>query len=244
MHLNILSLPYHFNEFSELLNDLKIKWKIISITESRLRSEKSPPSDINLPNYEIEHEPNKPNKGGALVYIFNELNYKAKNNLDIHKNKELESIFNEVISKSQENVVVGCMYKHPILVITEFKECYLQSLLDKLSPENKYIILMGHFNMDLLHYETHNQSRDFLDKMLSASLKPHITTHTQITPQSKTLIENNFTYFLDEDIVCGNLTCSTSISIKQFKNLDKRKVKEELENIDWNQRLTCLLEWS
>ena len=241
MHLNISSLPYHFNQFSELLNDLKIKWKIIGITQSRLRSEKSPLSDINLPNYEIEHEPNKTNKGGALVYISNELNYKAKNNLDIHKNKELESIFIEVISKSQENVVVGCMYKHPILVIIEFKERYLEPLLDKLSPENKYIILMGDFNMDLLHYETHNQSRDFLDKMLSASLKPHITTPTQITPQSKTLIENNFTYFLDEDIVCGNLTCSTSIHIKQFKNLDKSKVKEELENIDWNQILACLL---
>ena len=42
MHLNISSLLYHFNELSELLNDLIIKFKIIGITESRLRSEKSP----------------------------------------------------------------------------------------------------------------------------------------------------------------------------------------------------------
>ena len=31
---------------------------------------------------------------------------------------------------------------------------------------------MGDFNVDLLHYETRNQSRDLLDEMFSASLKP------------------------------------------------------------------------
>ena len=44
MHLNISFLPYHFDELSELLNDLTIKFRIIGITESRLRSEKSPPT--------------------------------------------------------------------------------------------------------------------------------------------------------------------------------------------------------
>ena len=92
----------------------------------------------------------------------------------------------------------------------------MQPLLDKLSPENKDVILTGDFNLDLLHYETHNQCRDFLDKMFSASLKPHITTSTQTTSQSKTLIDNIFTNVLDEDIVCGNLTCSTSDHLAQF----------------------------
>ena len=108
---------------------------------------------------------------------------------------------------------------------------------------------MGDFNLDLLHYETNNQSRDFLNKMFSASLKPHIATPSRITPRSKTLIDNIFTNFLDVDIVCGNLTCFTSDHLAQFliytnktvynslKNLDKRKFKEELENIEWNQLL-------
>ena len=60
---------------------------------------------------------------------------------------------------------------------------------------------MGEFSVDLLQYETHNQSRDFLDKMFSASLKPHITTPTRITRRSKTIIDNIFTNFSDEDIV-------------------------------------------
>ena len=52
--------------------------------------------------------------------------------------------------------------------------------------------------------------------MFSASLKPHITTPTQITPQSKTLIDIIFTNFLHEDIISGNLTCSTSDHLAKF----------------------------
>ena len=213
MHLNISSLPYHFDELSELLNDLTIKFKIVGITESRLRPEKYPLTDINLPNYNIEHIPTKVNKDTAVLYISNELKYKVRNNLQIHKDLKLESIFIEVISKSQNNVVVGCIYKHPNLTVTEFNEGYLQPLLDKLSLENKDVILMDDFNLGLLHYEMHNQSRDFLDNMFSASLKPHIIKPTRITPQNKTLIDNIFKNFLDEDIVCGNLYALPQIAL-------------------------------
>ena len=40
---------------------------------------------MNLPNYEIEHMATKANKGGALLYASNELNYKVRNNLQIQK---------------------------------------------------------------------------------------------------------------------------------------------------------------
>ena len=123
--------------------------------------------------------PTKAIKGDALLFISNELNYKVRNNLQIHKDKKFESIFIEVISKSQKNVVFGSIYKQPDLSITEFNECYLQPLLDK-SLKNKDVVSMGYFNVDLLHYETHNQSRDFLDKKFSAPLKPNIITPTWI----------------------------------------------------------------
>ena len=130
-------------------------------------------------------------------------------------------------------MVVGCIYKYPNLPVTEFNECYLQPLLDKLSLEKKDVIWMGDFNVDLLHYETQSQSINFLHKMFSASLKPHITTPTRITPRSKTLIHNIFTDFLDEDIVCGNFTCSTSDHLAQFliytnKTLSDQKLKKNI----------------
>ena len=52
-----------------------------------------------------------------------------------------------------------------IQAIQEFMDTFLQPLLNKLSYENKNVILLGDFNTDLLHYESHIQTREFLDKI-------------------------------------------------------------------------------
>ena len=103
LHLNISSLPYHIHEFTEPLSDLKINSKIIGITESRLTTKKDPMNNINIPGYNIEHTPTK------LPAISKELNYKSRNDLKLHKDKNLESVFIEVLSKSDKNTVIGCI---------------------------------------------------------------------------------------------------------------------------------------
>ena len=40
LHLNISSLPYHIDEFRNLLNELNSNFKIIGITETRLTTKK------------------------------------------------------------------------------------------------------------------------------------------------------------------------------------------------------------
>ena len=100
----------------------------------------------------------------------------------------LESVFSEVLSKSNKNTIIGCMNKHPKLVLAEFTQNSIQLLLDKLSFENKNIILLGDFNIDLSHYENDNQRRIFSDCMYSSALSPQITIPTRITPHSKRLL--------------------------------------------------------
>ena len=107
LHLNISYLLYHIDEFTELLSDFKINFKIIGITESRLTIKKDPVNTINIPDYNIEHTPTKSDKGGALLYISKELNYKSRNDLKLYKDKNLESVFIEVLSKSDKNTVIG-----------------------------------------------------------------------------------------------------------------------------------------
>ena len=172
LHLNISSLPYHIDEFAELLSDLEINFKIIGITENRLTTKRDPMIDINIPGYSIEYTPTKSNKGEALLYISKDLNYKSRNNLKFYKDKNLKSVFIEVLSKSDKNTIIGCIYKHPNLAIQEFMDTFLQPLLDNLSYENKNVILMGDFNIDLLHYESYIQTREFLDKIYFGSLTP------------------------------------------------------------------------
>ena len=62
LHLNIPSLPYHIDQFTKLLSDLKINFKIIGVMESRLTTKKDPMNNINIPGYNIEHTPTKSDK--------------------------------------------------------------------------------------------------------------------------------------------------------------------------------------
>ena len=259
LHLNISSLPYHIDEFTELLSDLKINFKIIGITESRNTTKKDPINNTNIPGYNTEHTPTKSYKGGALLYISKELNYKSRNDLKLYKDKNLESVFIEVLSKSDKNTVIGCIYTHPNLAIQEFMNTFLQPLLDKISYENKNVILLGDFNIDLLHYESHIQTREFLDKIYLGSLSPHITIPSRITPRSRTLIDNIFTNTVDEPSISGNLMCSISDHLAQFliypeqnakkcvnektqykrnyKEINKEKFEQDLEHINWVEAL-------
>ena len=177
-NLNISSLPFHIDEFTNLLSELNPNFRIIGITEIRLTTKKDPVNSIQVPNYNTEHTPTESDKGGALLYISKEINYKTRDDLKIYKKKLLESKFIEVLSGSNKNTIVGCIYKHPGLTTQEFNCDFLQPLIDKLATENKNIVFLGDFNVDLLHYESNNPTREFLDLIFSASLTPQITIPT------------------------------------------------------------------
>ena len=63
-------------------------------------------------SYNIESTPTESEKGGTLLYISSDLNYKVRSDLKIYKANELESAFVEVINKDQNNYIIGCIYKH------------------------------------------------------------------------------------------------------------------------------------
>ena len=87
------------------------------------------------------------------MYIKNDTVYKVRNDLNLYKSKNLESIFIEIISTNNKNIVVGCVCRHPSMDANEFNEHYLSILNEKhLLEKNKEIILMGDFNINLLRY--------------------------------------------------------------------------------------------
>ena len=69
---------------------------------------------------------------------------------------------------------------HHELPVAEFKEEYLQSLLDKISYINKKILLLGDFKkLFFILKRTFHQTKNFHDKIYSNSL-----THKIIVPTS------------------------------------------------------------
>ena len=65
----------------------------------------------------------------------------------------IESTFVEIINKNEKNMVAGCIYKHPKQTIPDFLDNHLLPLLEKLSHENKQILIMGDFNINFLNYD-------------------------------------------------------------------------------------------
>ena len=64
--------------------------------------------------------------------------------------------------------------------LKEFKDYYINNLLDKWSKENKNVSLLGDFNINLLNYDQHSPTNEFLASLSLSShmLLPHIVQLT------------------------------------------------------------------
>ena len=87
-------------------------------------------------------------------------------------------------------MIIGCIYCHPSMELSEFNNHFLSVLLEKISTEKKTVVLLGDFNADLLKYDHDDEVADFLDAMYSKLLLPNISSPTRITSTSATLIDN------------------------------------------------------
>ena len=188
-HLNISSLPYRFQALSNLLKSLKNNFSITGITESRVKVNSKPLINMSLSNYNIESTPTESEKGGTLLHISSDLNYKVRNDLKIYKAKELESVFIEIINRDKKNYIVVCTYKHPNMLTHEFNDILIP-ILETICLENEEGYVMRYFNINLMNYEIDLPTSHFLDNFCSNSFFPYIMYPERHLSRSKTLIDN------------------------------------------------------
>ena len=150
----LIYLSYNIDQLSTLLNTLKVKLDILDITESSFRADQQAINNTDLEGYVIETTSTTASCGGVLLYINKNLNFQLRNDPQIYKYKELESVFIEIINRKGKNTIVGCIYRHPCMEVTEFNDVFLQNILEKLSYENKEIIVMDDFNIDILKHDS------------------------------------------------------------------------------------------
>ena len=208
-----------------------------------------------------EHTPTELSKGGTFLYLDKNFKYKLRKDLNIYQKGIIESTYVKIINKNENNMVAGCIYKHPKQTILDFLDNHLLPLLEKLSNENKQILIKGDFNINLLNYDDKNTA-NFLDTMFSYSYLPFINTPTRVTGHSKTLIDNIFYNKPMLNITAGNISSvisdhliqflielsSTNAKLEQtcklqrcYKNFDKTKFKN-CSNPDSNVALEHFLQ--
>ena len=166
-HLNIASLSLHFDELHTIIASSETKFDFIAISETGRKKNVQPIHNIMLDGYNFIECPTESNKGGVGLYISKKYDFKPRTDLQIYKSKKIESIFIEIPNKKGKNMVVGCLYRHPSMSISEFNITYLERILEKLSFENKDIFLLGDFNINLMNFDNNTETNDFLDLITS-----------------------------------------------------------------------------
>ena len=99
--------------------------------------------------------------------------------------------------------------------IDEFNNL-LSPILQKTYIENKTIVLVGDFNINLINCYTNEKTSEFFNLVSSYNLLPYITLPTRITNRSETLIDNIFSNSTNTSILSGNLTSTVSDHLPQF----------------------------
>ena len=89
-------------------------------------------------------------------------------------------------------MILGIVYTVASFSYNDFIDA-LEDFLSQITSEDKRMVLMGDFNIDLLNSDGCD---DFLNSILSSYLYPLVSIHTRITQSSGTLI-NNFLLMVD-----------------------------------------------
>ena len=192
LHLNIKSLPRHYDAPIEYLTLSDFEFSCLGISETWLNECKVPLHDI--PGYATvsKYRPDK-RRGGVSLYIRHEIPFTIKQDVDCF-DCELESICIEIhqnVFQTSSNVVIGLIYRMPDASVEIFTE-RITDILNVIDREKKMICLINVLNIDLFKCESHKPTSTALDILYSHSVFPLITKPTRVTENTATLIDHNF----------------------------------------------------
>ena len=157
-------------------------------------------------------------------------------------------------SDFHHNVICGVVYGHPNSNLESFIN-YIDATVNKINLENKYCIIMGDFNIDLLKSTSHSDK--FLHTLESYFFNPHIIQPTRITDHSATLIDNIFFNSPTHHTISGNIVYDLTdhlpnfliisklhllpknikITLRDYSKYNESLLLDEIKSIDWGNEL-------
>ena len=78
-----------------------------------------------------------------------------------------------IINPRKFNIIVGVIYKHPKMDVTDSNNNW-NNLLKNINQEQKQVLLLGVFNVDLMYFNEREPSNEFLDSLTSNSYLSYI----------------------------------------------------------------------
>ena len=130
--------------------------------------------------------------GGVALYIYETMSFFRRDDLSIFIPHVIETIFFEIKVNETKSVIVGVTYRPNSFPHADI-DLFIQKITEVaniISLENKESYLMGDFNIDLLKFQTHDKTNDFINCMITTGFLPVITKPSRITDHSATLIDH------------------------------------------------------
>ena len=203
INCNIRSLSTNFDSLTNMLSNLYFSFSLIGLTETKIKSDQTQIVNTDLPGYQFLSQPTLSDWGGVAFYIKDNLHFKVRPDLS-SATEDFETLWIEIHNYSHSNLLCGIIYRHPNSNLGNFVD-YLNLVTDKISRECKFCTIQGDFNLDLLKFESHLVTDDFLNTLGSYFFQPHILQPTRITDHSATLIDNIFFNSIEHFTVSGIL---------------------------------------
>jgi hypothetical protein len=181
----------------------------------------------NLDGYKHEFITRNDKAGGGLsIYIKDSIQYNILPDLNVNS-PDIEMMWLELKKDNlyfDKNLIIGGMYRCPGSNPTAFIELLNDKLLH-IKQTNKYCIYAGDFNLDLLKYQNHSPTSEFINLNLALSYIPQINRPTRITTETATIMGNFFSNFpITNEITNGILLTDLSDDFPIFTELQKPKI--------------------
>ena len=132
------------------------------------------------------------------LFIKDKISYIIRNDLN-RTNEFIERLFVQIprnILGLSKDAVIGIIYRPRDKDVQAFSK-NLEELMIKVHNENKYVYMMGDYNINLLNVDNHLPTSEFLDTLFSYSFYPLINKPTRVKGDSATLIDNIFSNNMD-----------------------------------------------
>lgn len=253
LNCNIRSLQANFDNLVNMLSELYFPISVVGVTETKLKNDQDALLNINIIGYNFLSQPSTTNAGGVGFYVKDNLVYTHRSDLSTQKHNDYESLWIEIHNNKGHNTICGIFYRHPHGNVDNFLN-YINVMIEKIHREDKYCVLLGDFNLDLLKFESHPDTDSFLSTLGTFYFQPQILQPTRITNHSATLIDNIFFNSLEHFVFSGNLCydltdhlpnflivsklsslpASTKVFRRDYSSLDKEILIRDIQSIDWN----------
>ena len=145
VHMNIRSLPKHFNEMINYFDTLHPSFSVVGLSETWLKQSNMPFNIYSIPGFHLETNCRVGRVGGGVaLYVSTDLQYCIRQELT-HSTASFESIFIEIKNSNCKNIIVGVIYKPPSASFNDsMTTC--QQFLDLVASENRLCLISGDFS--------------------------------------------------------------------------------------------------